>query len=905
MPPAAGVSRDNPAVASLPAANGGAQDDTQAQKQSGSLGASAVNPPYCGGQEPLFLAAIAFSAGILAANFLWRSPFIWLGGFCLAVVCAAGSLRRSPQLVFVVTLLAMVPLGGFYLQARDAAQPVVADDMQAFGDGDTTVDVTAHVTREGLIRESPYGGKQESVDVEAEGMRAGARVTNEPIGIRLTIYSKQSEETEAQERGSESPLRTYTYGERLRFSSKLRLPHNYRNPGALDLAGYLATQGIRLTGSTSASSVVSLPGFFGSRIGAWRSRARRSVLAAIRRLWPGESGALMQAALIGGRAFFGRDIKTDFQRTGTYHILVVSGINVGILAFAVFWLLRRFPFGETSATVITILLSWGYAFVADLGEPILRATITLNIYLLTRLLFRDRAGLNALGIAGLGILLVNPRTLFEASFQLTFFSVIAVAGIAVPILRRTIYPLETALQNPDSPEFDFSQPTLAAAFRVEMRLLRRPVQDIFGARAANYLVVYPARFLIRAAELLFVSTIIQLALALPMAWYFHRATTMSLPANALVIPIAGVLLPSAVVAIACSYISQWLAYVPAHIAAYSLGLLTGTVRLIGHFRISDVRVPTPSLVMSLFAAAAFAIALVLARRRIFALAGIAALAASAMWIVLFPPKPQWHPGEFEVTAIDVGQGDSLLLVTPDGKTLLLDSGGMPGRSHSDFDVGEEVVSPYLWSRGIHQLDAVALSHAHGDHMGGMPSVIANFRPREFWYGVDSPEPAFQRLKETARKFDVELKPHQAGDSYSFGGLQVRVLNPQPGWLASNPAEDDESLVLRFEYGQTSALLVGDAHRRIEKFLIDENPRADLLKIGHHGSLTSSSPEFLEAVRPSFAVVSCGLYNSFHHPRPEVMRRYADAHVTTYRTDLAGAVSFYLDGTAVSARVVPR
>ena len=170
------------------------------------------------------------------------------------------------------------------------------------------------------------------------------------------------------------------------------MPRNYRNPGAMDMAGYLASQGIRLTGSARASSVEVLPGFVGSRIGLWRSAARRSVLAHIMQLWPGERGALMQAALIGGRAFFGRDIKTDFQRTGTYHILVVSGINVGILAFAVFWALRKLPFGETWATILTILLSWGYAFIADLGSPIVRATITLNIYLLTRLLFRDRAG---------------------------------------------------------------------------------------------------------------------------------------------------------------------------------------------------------------------------------------------------------------------------------------------------------------------------------------------------------------------------------------------------------------------------------------------------------------------------------------------------------------------------------
>ncbi|HEY1732128.1 MAG TPA: ComEC/Rec2 family competence protein, partial [Terriglobales bacterium] len=561
--------------------------------------------------------------------------------------------------------------------------------------------------------------------------------------------------------------------------------------------------------------------------------------------------------------------------------------------------------GETWATILTILLSWGYAFIADLGSPIVRATITLNIYLLTRLLFRARAGLNALGIAALGILLVNPRTLFEASFQLTFLAVIAVAGIAAPILRRTIYPLQAGLRNLDSPEWDYSQPSRAVEFRVEMRLLRRALERVSGVWLANAVVIGLTRFLLGAAELLFVSIVINLALALPMAWYFHRATTMSLPANALVIPIASVLLPSAVLAVALSYASHWLAFVPAKIAGYALGLMTGTIRLIGHYRISDLRVPTPTLTVSLIAGLSFAIALLLARRRMIAIAGVAGLLLSAMWIVAFPPKPQLRRGVFEVTAIDVGQGDSLLLITPEGKTLLLDSGGMPGTSHSDFDVGEEVVSPYLWWRGIRRLDVVALSHAHSDHMGGMRSVIANFQPREFWYGVESPDRGFREVEKTARDFDVQLKPYQAGNTFDFGGLHIRVLNPQPGWEPHEPPQDDESLVLHMQFGETSALFVGDAHHRIEKFLIEESPHADLLKIGHHGSLTSSSPEFLEAVDPAFAVVSVGIYNSFKHPRPEVMQRYAEAHVQTFRTDLAGAVSFYLDGKTVIARPVPR
>lgn len=153
------------------------------------------------------------------------------------------------------------------------------------------------------------------------------------------------------------------------------------------------------------------------------------------------------------------------------------------------------------------------------------------------------------------------------------------------------------------------------------------------------------------------------------------------------------------------------------VSMYALDTLTGTIRIIGHMRISDVRVPTPALAVCCMAAMTFGLALVIGRRRmLFAAIGIGGLLASAAWIVRFPPKPQWHPGVFEVTAIDVGQGDSLLLITPEGKTLLLDSGGAVENSCSEFDVGEEVVSPYLWSRGIRRLDAVAVSHAHTDHI---------------------------------------------------------------------------------------------------------------------------------------------------------------------------------------------
>ena len=232
----------------------------------------------------------------------WRAPHVWLIAFVIAAAGIYVLYRRAPSLAFPLAILTLVPLGAFYLQVFDAAQ-VTPPDLHAFATGEGTVEVTAHVMREGIVRDSPFGGKQQSVDVETEELTTEDHHLAAPIGLRLTIFSKRTDEEEARDSSVDSPLRAYTYGERLHFPAKLRMPRNYGNPGALDLVGYLASQDVRLTGSARAAEVQILPGFVGNRIGLWRSNARRSVLNHIQRLWPGEPGALMQAMLIGGRAF--------------------------------------------------------------------------------------------------------------------------------------------------------------------------------------------------------------------------------------------------------------------------------------------------------------------------------------------------------------------------------------------------------------------------------------------------------------------------------------------------------------------------------------------------------------------------------------------------------------------------
>jgi competence protein ComEC len=317
----------------------------------------------------------------------------------------------------------------------------------------------------------------------------------------------------------------------------------------------------------------------------------------------------------------------------------------------------------------------------------------------------------------------------------------------------------------------------------------------------------------------------------------------------------------------------------------------------------------PALAAIAAVAVSYGLALLLARRhRLLALASLALLAASA-WFVFAHPRPfEYRAHELEITAIDIGQGDSFFVVTPNGRTLLLDSGGLLGMSHSELDIGEDVVSPYLWERGLSRLDAAAFSHSHSDHIGGMTAILGNFHPRELWYAPNYPSHEVQSLFAAADRLHVRRVERHKGEAFDFDGVHFEVLSPPVGWELKPRGQDDASMVLRLTYAGHSALLVGDIHKRMEEMLVAASGgerrslQSDLLKVAHHGSNTSSCEDFLDAVQPEYAVISAGIRNPFHHPRTEVIERLAEHRAKTYRTDLFGPVTFYMDAEGIHPSV---
>jgi competence protein ComEC len=871
----------------------------------------------------MLLAALFFAGGIVLVKVTlqssWR-PASWLLTSAVALFAfTVYWLGKRTRLSFLVALFTFAVLGmldyELYLTRPSPQIPGNILNVPAviFGTvmGSNQPTVQSSPAND---QSAPGSESRQTLDVQTNEIVAAGQSYRTALGVRLTIYATVEDSNE--DGGEQPTVPEFRYGQRVRFETKLRQPRSFNNPGAWDYRKYLADQGISALASAKMADVQVLPQSGGTRLGHWRSRIRDSLIRHIQGLassqsksWFGrwfeispEDAGLLVAMTLGDRSLLHRGTKTDFQKTGSYHLLVVSGMNVAILAFAIFWLARILQIGEIPATVLTILFSLLYASLTDLGTPIQRAVLMSAIYLCTRLLYRDRQPLNAVAFAGLAVLVWNPSALFDAGFQLTFLAVLAIGGIGLPLLERTTGPFRRALRQMDSTGYDVHLEPRLAQFRLDLRMIAERLGYFIRPRFALWLLSAMVSAGLAIFDLVLMSLLMQAALALPMAIYFHRLTVVGLPANVVVVPLISLLMPIVLIATLASYLGSWIAFLPKLLTAIVLHGISATIVLLARFNAANIRVADPPLWVAAACATAVILCLLAVRRqRVIAGLSLAALLLSAS-LLLYGPKPKVHSGKLEVTAIDVGQGDSILVVSPEAKTLLIDSGGSSGRFPSEFDFGEDVVSPYLWSRGFEHLDAVALTHAHNDHIGGLPSVIHNFEPNELWIAPSAATSAYRGLMREGSEAGTTVIRRTAGEKFEFGGATIEVLWPPGNWHPGRDRNAD-SMVLRIRYQDSAALLEGDALSRNERQFPLSSSRAQLLKVGHHGSNTSTSPELLAAVQPQYAIISAGAQNPFGHPRPEVLGRLSNAGTHIFRTDVEGAVSFFLDGKQVTSAVV--
>jgi competence protein ComEC len=603
----------------------------------------------------------------------------------------------------------------------------------------------------------------------------------------------------------------------------------------------------------------------------------------------------------------------DFQKTGVFHVLVVAGLHVGALAVFLFWLGRALRLTPFWIALIILTALFAYVAVVEQRPPVIRAALMTAIVVIGGLFFRRLDLLNSTGLAALVLLVAKPRAIRDSSFQLTFLAIGWIAGLAAPWLEKTVQPYVKALYKWHDVTRDAGHEPRAAQFRIDVRAMMRWVSARVPARlgaASGDALARGIGVSLRIWELLVITLALQIGMLPLMARDFHRVTLSAPLVNLAAVPVTGIVVPLGFLTLGCGLILPAVGKILAMPLSWVTMGLVHLVRWFAQFPEWSYRIPGPPSWLTaalLIAGVALAVAIRVSntsRRWILRGAG-AVLLASALCIAIFPFAPRWSAGKLELTVLDVGQGDSLFVVSPHGRTLLIDGGGAFGgftghELRNGVDPGEEAVSPYLWSRGFQKLDVVALTHAHQDHIGGLAAILENFHVGTLWIGREVESAALANLEKLAHERKIPVVHEIRGHEISWDGVEAQFLWPESaGGEIGSGAKNNDSLVLRLKYGERTLLLPGDAEKQAESMMLEENSgaamHADVLKVGHHGSKNSTMPKFLDAVRPGVAVISAGEDNPYGHPNPELLARLEMAGVRILRTDRDGAVHIVTDG----------
>ena len=763
----------------------------------------------------------------------------------------------------------------------------------------------------GYLREDPLTlpwGQRFEVDLEQ--VEAAGAALNTSGGLRVNFYPEA--------RVAEPPAGLRA-GDRVEILVKARAPRDYLDPGAFDVKGFLAREKIDVLGSLRSGELLQLvdrpPPTISQR------------LARLDSLFVGhpERGAVARAMLLGDRSFVDSSMVLAFQKTAAYHVLVVAGLHVGALVIFLWWVGKRLRFSMLAISAMTLLALTAYVGIVQDRPPILRAALMAALYLCARPLFRRVDLLNTIAVAALVLLIWKPSSPGDSSFQLSFLAAAVIAGLALPWMERSSAPYRAGLNHWGDVTRDTEHAPKIAQFRIEMRAAvqwlagRMPAR--IASRAGDFLVL-PVRVGLRLWEIILLSAVIQWGMLPLLAEDFHRVSLAGPVSTIPAVLLTGIIVPSGFVTLGMATLWTRAGLVLAKALGFCVGLLIASLEWFTRWPRLTYWIPgPPAWLMILFfvgfiflAGVARAIA---ARRRDPALRRqwlpvaqplewttalvVAALAVLLAW---HPLAPSLYPGKLEVSVLDVGQGDSIFVAFPDGRTMLVDGGGQAGAEVVDGfrsapDVGEEVVSPYLWSLGMKRLDVAALSHAHHDHLDGLHAVIANFKVGELWIGRNEETPAFLVLLAEARARGVQVVQEIQGRTFDWDGVRGEVL-----WPADvsevDKAANDNSLLMRIQDGAESFLLPGDIEKKVENQLVDEHAplAANFLKVPHHGSKTSSTDAFVGAVAPRVSVAEG---NQFGHPVESVVERYAQAGVRFLRTDRDGAVTALTDGHELVVR----
>lgn len=602
-------------------------------------------------------------------------------------------------------------------------------------------------------------------------------------------------------------------------------------------AGYLRVDSFRVVSPGTRSD--GGPGDAVVVLGAW-------VQSRLAQLFP-RTRALATALVWARKEGLDPGLRDAFARAGTAHLLAISGFHVGVVAGVLLLALGTLGLPHPLRFTLASGGVWAYVLAIGLPDAALRAALLLTVLALGRIGNRSVSPLGALATAFLGFLLVDPGALARPGFQLSF------SGAAGLVLGYR---------------------PLSAWIRA--RIPRRTPSFLSSGLAAGV-----------------AATLATLPLV---AWHFGRVSLVGIPLTLAVTPLVVLAIPGIFSCLLLSSVHPGLARFVAHGVELDLQLFATLVQAAAALPLASIWVSRPAVAAG---TAGLVLGVLLLRLRPEAgRGGRAPVVATAVAgaVLMWPLGAELaERGTLELVQLDVGQGDALVLRSPGGRWILVDAGP---RTES-FDAGARIVLPYLRSRGIRVLDLLVLTHPDMDHIGGAAAVLREFPVLSVLDpGEAAGKDAFLEVLDAAGDRGVPWRVVGAGDSLDLDGMAIRVVGPEGRAGGGNPRQagpedgsNESSLVLEIRFGSFTALLAGDAPTAAEARFLSRllSPRAQVLKVGHHGSHTSTSPELVERIRPETALVSVGGRNRYGHPHPEVLERLQEAGARVLRSDLQGTV----------------
>jgi competence protein ComEC len=865
-------------------------------------------------KSPLLILAACFALGILVArplNLGFRDISVLLAAASACLLLGLISLRRD-----WISVSACLVLAGFIITGIAAAVsfqfrflPNDIHNLAGWG-----LNLKQSVETEGVIASNPIRGPESlRFDLECRRVEFGNRWRNVQGKVQIRLFVPAKNQSWAAVEALD-----FHYGDLIRVPVRYEKPWVYRNPGSFDFRWWLqAINDISWEGRIKSPLVVQkLSASQSSAFSMLVQNVRARLLRGIDRLYPswspeGRVGAVLKAVLLGDRSSLDSDTVENFRQSGLYHLLVISGLHVGLLASVLLFFLYLFHVGESWRAVSLLIFLGTYSLLVEQRAPTLRASLMIAAYLLARYLYRDRAALNAVGLAALILLFHRPAWLFEAGFDLSFSAALLIAGLAIPILGRATVPYGRALFKLGNVDRDTNLDPRMAQFRLDLRLVagwlkakmssldRHPV-------LCEQLVVTPVRIFLWVMELVLFSAILQVGLLMPMAETFHRITIVGIGLNALAVPLMTLLIALAVPTVILAATFPMLAIFPAKCLFWITSALLALTEFRGEPLWMSYRIPGPPLWVAVgFALAVIAIPLTLNRNRVFLLASSAVFILFACLVAFYPFPPKVSSGAFEVTALDCGRGQAIFSVLPDGTSVLVDAGGQEhfGPDIGRWNPGEEIVSPYLWSRGIKEIDIVVLGEGSNENVNAMEAILRNFRVRELWRDPGISGPDDLSLMRVAQERGVGIRDIAKGDNDGAGQSDIQMIWPRPIPDNLRLPFSDRSPVLRIMSKYGSVLLRGDTDERVERLLAESGIElsSDVLESARPLSEIRSQEQFLALVNPKVVLDASGNRADKEKEIALPSDSWGLTNMPVFTTARDGAVTIDLSKSSVTVR----